>query len=153
VRRSGTRQSGDPGSRGASRSARRPSPAEAGLLDLARSLSALEPGPEALDRALGRLDEAFGPGALLPRQLAEAWLRTRGDKTAALALGWAREQVRRALADVVMGVRPVDPRAGGSASPDLAAWLLLAAAEGESREVGGTVSERLRTVCALLSLP
>jgi hypothetical protein len=164
VRRAGTRRSGDPGSAGSSRSGdpgssgdswagRRPSPAEAGLLDLARSLAASEPGPAALDRALGLLDEAFGPDASLPRLLAETWLHTRGDKTAALALGWAREQVRRALADVVMGVRPEDPRAAAAVSPDFAAWLLLAAAEGESREVGGTVSDRLRAVCALLALP
>jgi hypothetical protein len=130
---------------------RRPSAAETGLLELAQALATPTGSGEreALARALDLLEVAFAPDAPLPRHLAQAWLRTRGDKTAALALGWAREQVRRALADVVRGVR----RRGdldGEVSPGTAAWLLLAAAEGESHEVGGSVSDRLSAVCGLL---
>jgi hypothetical protein len=105
-----------------------------------------------LDRAVGLLDDAFAPGAPLPRQLAQAWLQTRGDKTGELALGWAREQVRRALAEIVEGAG----RGGAPArrvTADAAAWLLLAVAEGEAREVGGTVSDRLTALRGLLSLP
>lgn len=130
---------------------RRPSPAEAGLLELAQALAAPtgSGGRDALAGALVLLEAAFEPGAPLPRLLAQAWLRTRGDKTGALALGWAREQVRRALADVVRGVRQGgDP--GEQVPADAAAWLLLAAAEGESHEVGGSVSDRLSAVCGLL---
>ena len=104
-----------------------------------------------LDRAVGRLDGAFAPGAPLPRQLAQAWLQTRGDKARALALGWAREQVRRALAEIVEGAdRGRNPN--GRVSAETAAWLLLAVAEGESHEVGGTVGDRLAALRALLGL-
>jgi hypothetical protein len=133
---------------------RRPSPAEVGLLELARELGATPAKPgerEALVRALALLEVAFRPGASLPRHLAQAWLRTRGDKTASLALGWAREQVRRALADVVRGLRRPGHR-DEEVPADTAAWLLLAAAEGESHEVGGSVGDRLSMLCALLAL-
>ena len=133
---------------------RRLSPAEAGLLELARALAAIPTASgegDGLARALDLLDRAFGPSSLLPRQLAQAWLQTLGDKTGALALGWAREQVRRALAEVVDAVSPEAGREP-AVPADTAAWLLLAAAEGESHEVGGTVSDRLGAVCALLGL-
>jgi hypothetical protein len=97
------------------------------------------------------LESAFGPRAVLPRQLAQAWLRARGDKTAALALGWAREQVRRALVEIW-------ERQGqfGGATPgvpaEVAAWVLLAVAEAEAHEPGGAVGDRLGAVCTLLGL-
>jgi hypothetical protein len=128
---------------------RRPSPAEAALLELARSLGAGAPESDAVTAMLSRLEQAFAPGAPLPRQLAHAWLRTRGDKTGALALGWAREQVRRALADVLLRQ---DPPAGGRGRglADLTAWLLLAVAEAEAHEPGGAVGDRLRMVLELV---
>jgi hypothetical protein len=119
------------------------------LLALARSLGAIVgAGPDrSLTAALALLEQAFAPGASLPRRLAQAWLRTAGDKTAALALGWAREQVRHALAEAL-------PPEGEMGEPaEVAAWLLLAAAEAEAREPGGTVGDRLRMVCDLLGLP
>ena len=124
---------------------RRPSPGETGLLELARALDVVAAAPspgDTVGEVLTCLAQAFDPGAPLPRQLAQAWLRTRGDKTGALALGWAREQVRRALAEALL-------RAWGpaSATADMAAWVLLAAAEAEAREPGGSVGDRLRTVC------
>jgi hypothetical protein len=101
---------------------------------------------------LSLLESAFGHGAALPRQLAQAWLRTRGDKTAALALGWAREQVRRALAEALLreGQR-AGVRAGVPA--EAAAWLLLAVAEAEAHEPGGTVGDRLTMVSDLFCVP
>jgi hypothetical protein len=97
--------------------------------------------------ALALLEQAFAPGASLPRRLAQAWLRTHGDKTAALALGWAREQVRRALVEALLG------EGERGALAEHAAWLLLATAEAEAREPGGSVGDRLRMVCGLLGLP
>ena len=70
--------------------------AEARLLALARELTEL-PAEATLADVVGRLGGAHGPDAPLPRALAQAWLRGRNDKTAALALAWAREQVRLAL--------------------------------------------------------
>lgn len=142
-------------SRAPAPSARRPSPAETGLLELAQALGRIAQGyPEnrsAFVAVRSLLVSAFGPGAALPRQLAQAWLRTRRDKTAALALGWAREQVRRALVEVWQR----EPGRGGSSADvpaDVAAWLLLAVAEAEAHEPGGTVGDRLGVVCDLLGL-
>src|SRR5207244_6127514 len=70
--------------------------AETRLLALARELAEL-PADATLADVVGRLGGAHGPDAPLPRALAQAWLRGRNDKTAALALAWAREQVRLAL--------------------------------------------------------
>jgi hypothetical protein len=133
---------------------RRPSPAEGGLLDLARSLTEAPTAAaltDGLTEALARLEGAFGEGAFLPRQLAQSWLRIRGDKTAMLALGWAREQVRRALFEVIQrecqrGVIRTD-------APEVLAWLLLAAAEVSAHEPGATVGDRLAIVRDLLCRP
>jgi hypothetical protein len=152
VRASPSRSRTAPRSTATAQRPRRPSPAEASLLDLARALteSATAPAPpDGLTTALSRLESAFGTDAPLPRQLAESWLRTRGDKTAILALGWAREQVRRALTDVVQR-----ERLRGAIRTDIpgeaVAWLLLAAAEASAHEPGGTVGDRLTMVRDLL---
>jgi hypothetical protein len=105
-----------------------------------------------VEAALGLLEEAFGPDSPVPRQLAQAWLRTRGDKTAALALGWAREQVRRALAETLQREWALAGIADAGRA-DLLAWFLLAAAEAEAHEPGGTVGERLRIVRDLIGRP
>jgi len=157
VRRSRSRAAvrARPASRPSSSRPRHPSPAEAALLELAQVLGAIAAAPsegDAVAAVLSRLEQAFGPGAALPRQLAQAWLRTRGDKTRALALGWAREQVRRGLAEALLRKWA---RTGGRAGTlaDTAAWLLLAVAEAEAHEPGGVVGDRLRAVCDLIGRP
>src|SRR3990167_4383645 len=83
----------------------RPTPAERRLLELARALSALgrdaRAGADALRAALERLAGAYAPGGPLTADLHRAWLESRSDKTAALALGGARGQVRLALGGLV----------------------------------------------------
>ncbi len=120
---------------------------EARLLGLARDLAALlaEVAPDGvLNRALARLAEPPGPAAP----------RARGGDSdaegAALALGWAREQARLALRDVVEAAG----RAGAARTdvdPDTLAWLLLAAGEALAREPAGAVPDRLRALRAFLS--
>src|SRR5438093_874053 len=100
------------------RRTRRPSPptaseAERRLLALARELGGL--GRDALPRALRALAAAYAPDAPLSRAVAHAFLATRGDKTGALALAWAREQVRLALQELVEATPP-SARAARAAS-------------------------------------
>ena len=115
--------------------------AERRLLALARELAAL--GAEALPRAVDLLAGAYAPEAPLPRAVRHAWLAGRGDKTATLALAWAREQVRLALEERLIRA----PALGAAAAdPATRAWLLLAAAESIAHEPPAAVADRLRAL-------
>jgi hypothetical protein len=128
-----------------------PSPAELMLLGLARDIDppltssgGARPG---LAVVVERVASAFDPGAPLPRALYQAWADSRADKTRALALAWAREQLRLGIEDVLQAEgRPDTPRA--IPGPTLA-WLLLAAFESLAHEPAAAVSDRVR---ALLDL-
>jgi hypothetical protein len=119
--------------------------AETQLLALARALAAL---PEQADvaAALRVLAAAHAPEAPLPRAMAQAWLRGGEDKTAALALAWAREQVRLALEERLLRA---PARGAVAADPATRAWLLLAAAESIAREPPGAAADRLRALLEL----
>lgn len=94
---------------------------------------------------------AFTDGAL-PAALFDAWLRSRGDTTAMLALAWAREQVRLGLRDVL-----VREASAGSAREDLPvdtlAWLLLAGCEAAAHELPEAADDRLVLLLDLVRLP
>jgi len=121
----------------------RPTAAETRLLGLARELTGLP-----LDAALERLVAAWAPGATLPRDAARAFIESRGDKTAALALAWAREQVRLALEEILAAAsRP--ERARAAPDPETRAWLLLAACESVSLEPPAAAADRLRAILEL----
>ena len=125
---------------------KKPVEAETRLLALAREVAAL-PRDDALAAALRALAGAHAPDGATPRAVYGAWLASRGDKTAALALAWAREQVRLALQETIERARRpsrVD------VAPDTLAWLLLAACESLAHEPPSAVADRLR---ALLLLP
>lgn len=131
---------------------RLPLPAEPLLLELARTLDALAREPserDVLPAALGRLEEAYGPHAKLPRALVQSWLRTRSDKTTALALAWAREQVRLALLAVVQREAGRE-RVRTDLSPDAMAWLLLAGGEAMAHEPAGAAPDRTAMLLDLL---
>jgi hypothetical protein len=134
------------------RRARRPSPpprpseAERRLLALARELGGF--GADPLPRALRALAAAYAPDAPLPRDAARAFLATRGDKTGALALAYAREQVRVALQEV-LETTPPSARGGLPTGPETLAWLLLAGAEALAQEVPSAVADRLKALAAL----
>jgi len=119
--------------------------AEARLLALARELAEL-PAEATLADVVGRLGGAHGPDAPLPRALAQAWLRGRNDKTAALALAWAREQVRLALEERLIRA---PARGAVAADPATRAWLLLAAAESIAHEPPAAAADRLRALLEL----
>ena len=130
---------------------RRPAPAraprttaaEAQLLRLARDLTGLP-----LASALEKLAAAWAPGAPLPRDVAKAFLQSRGDKTAALALAWAREQVRLALEETVAAAARRERRRI-EADPDTLAWLLVAACESIAHEPPSAVADRVRAILEL----
>ena len=130
--------------------------AERLLLDLARDISAragaLDHEPDikaALETIVTALGSAYAPDAALATALREDWLRGRGDKTARLALAWAREQVRLALSEVLqhaLAMRAM--RADGDV--DTLAWLWLAACEALAHEPLSAAGDRAHALLAFL---
>lgn len=121
--------------------------AERRLLEIARHLTDLGREPEALPRALRILADAHAPDGALPGVFFAAWAQSRDDKTAALALAWAREQVRLALQELVERGPRLPPRR--APSPETLAWLLLAGTEAICQEPPSAVADRLRALLEL----
>lgn len=128
------------------RSAVKTSEAETRLLGLARELETL--GADALPRAVRTLAAAYAPEGMLPKAIHRAWLATRDDKTAALALAWAREQLRLALQEVIEATPP-SARGALPLAAETLAWLLLAACESLAHEPPSAVADRLRLLLEL----
>ena len=120
--------------------------AEALLLALARDLAAhAPPSGDVVGPIVDRLVTAYAPDAPLATAMREDWLRGRDDKTARLALAWAREHLRLGLVDVLERVRP--PRA---LDADTLAWLWLAACEALAHEPVSAVVDRAHALAAFL---
>ena len=121
-----------------------PTRAETLLLSLAKDLAGCP-----LDKALPALAGAFAEeSAELPRELFAAWIKSRHEKTASLALSWAREQLRLSLEETIAR-SPTPPAAPPALTPDTLAWLLLAACESIAYEPPSAVADRVRTVLEL----
>jgi len=122
------------------------------LLELAQEIAELARdggGSQALSAALLKLAAAYGPSAPLPREVFHAWVRSRNDKTATLALAWAREQVRLGLQEVVeRTLRGARGRVDVDA--ETLAWFLLAGCEAISYEPPSAVADRLRALLQLI---
>jgi hypothetical protein len=130
----------------------RPTPAEMRLLELAQEIAALArdgDGPAELSRALTTLAAAYAPSAPLPHLVFHAWVRSRNDKTATLALAWAREQVRLGLQEVVERALKTG-RGRVDVEPETIAWLLLAGCEALAQEPPSAVADRLRALLQLI---
>ena len=132
----------------------RPSPAESALLALSRTLTALD-RPENSARvtvttALDVLAIAFQPGASLPRALAQARNAALADEARALAIAWAREQLRLSLGEIFERAA-----SAGALKPmlpvDSLAWLVLAACEALADEHPHAAPDRLRLVADWLT--
>src|SRR2546429_2327775 len=121
----------------------RPTPAERRLLSLAREIARLP-----LAAALETLAAAWAPGGPLLHGVAEAWIRGRSNKTAALALAWAREQVRLSLQEIIEAM-PRNKRGRIEAMPDTLAWVLLAGCEAIAHEPPSAVADRVRALLEL----
>ena len=123
-----------------------PSDAERRLLALAREMEGL--GADALPGALRALAEAYAPDGELPAAVQRAWLAARADKTASLALAWAREQLRLGLQGVIEATPP-SARGVLPLPADTLAWLLLAACESLAHEPPSAAADRLRLLLQL----
>jgi hypothetical protein len=129
----------------------RPAPAELLLLELAKELVELTRDAEparALSLPLQKLAAAYGPSESLPHEVFRAWVRSRNDKTAALALSWAREQVRLGLQEIVERARGARSRV--ELDSETFAWLLLAACEAIAQEPPSAVPDRVRALTQLI---
>jgi hypothetical protein len=126
-----------------------PSRAEMLLLDLARSVSARAaeasqmPDVTALAETIAA---AYAPEA----PLTEALRDTVADKTAQLALGWAREHVRLALMEIVESARAARVMRTDTDAETLA-WLWLAACESLAHETPTAVADRVHALTAFLT--
>jgi hypothetical protein len=123
-----------------------PTDAERRLLALAREMEGL--GADALPRALHALAAAYAPDGELPAAVHRAWLAARTDKTATLALAWAREQLRLGLQGVIEATPPSARGVLGLPAETLA-WLLLAACESLAHEPPSAAADRLRLLLRL----
>jgi len=121
----------------------RPTPAEKRLLGLAREIVRLP-----LAAALETLAAAWAPGGPLLYDVATAWTESRGNKTSALALAWAREQVRLSLQEIIEAT-PKDKRGRIDATPGTLAWVLLAACEALAHEPPSAVADRVHALLEL----
>jgi len=119
--------------------------AESALLALAREL-ATPPAATDLAAALQHLSGAHAPDAPLPRAVARAWIEGRQDKTTALRLAWAREQVRLALEEILTRALRRGPLTGPA---ETRAWLLLAAAESIAQEPPAAAADRVKLILEL----
>jgi hypothetical protein len=130
--------------------------AENDLLDLARSLADAARAPasngKAMEVALLRLEAAFAGGGDLPRRYFRSWLRMWNDKTATLALAWAREQVRRGVGEVLERER-LQGRVRSDVSPETLSWLVLAASEAMAHEPLGASRDRIAMLLEFLRPP
>jgi len=120
----------------------RPTRAETLLLTLAKDLAGAP-----LDGALRRLADAFAPTADLPGEVYAAWVKSRREKTASLALSWAREQLRLSLEEIIARAQRARPTLG--LAPDTLAWLLLAGCEAIAHEPPSAVADRVRAMLEL----
>jgi hypothetical protein len=124
--------------------------AETLLLELARQLSARTADTSDLAPISEWMAATYAPDAPLARALREDLLRKRDDKTARLALAWAREQVRLAFLELLQRARAARClRADGDV--ETLAWLWLAACEALAHEPPGAVPDRIHALTAFLS--
>jgi hypothetical protein len=122
--------------------------AETLLLDFARELGASTEVPD-LAATIERVAAAYAEGMPLVRALHEDLLREDEDKTARLALAWAREQVRLAFLDLLQRARTAG-RLRADVDVETLAWLWLAACEALAHEPPGAVPDRVHALAIFL---
>jgi hypothetical protein len=124
----------------------KPSAAELQLLALAREVAGLD--GDAWPRAVHAVAAAYASDGELPRAVHRAWLASRGDKTATLALAWAREQLRLGLEGVIAATPP-SARGVLALPAETLAWLVLAACEALAYEPPSAAPDRVRLLLEL----
>ena len=123
--------------------------AERVTLELARGIAtiAAEPPPPSttLRAALTQMTTAYASQAAV---FFDAWKRARTDKRAALALGWAREQLRLAVVEL-LGRDAKAGRLRTEASHDALAWIIVALGESAVADTTDAV-ERIDALTVVL---
>jgi hypothetical protein len=124
------------------------------VLALARALTAVT-APEsspgvAVSTALDMLAVAFQAGAALPRALAHARNAALRDEARALALAWAREQLRLSLGEILARAAAAGEVKVALPAESLA-WLVLAACEALADEPPQAAPDRLRLLAGWLT--
>jgi hypothetical protein len=127
--------------------------AETLLLALARAVSERvadrAPAPD-VAALVETLAAAYAPGAPLEAALRATPRPGAGDKSAELALGFAREQVRLAMLEVVESGRAAHLVRRDTDAETLA-WLWLAACESLAHEPPPAVPDRVQALTAFLT--
>ena len=100
--------------------------------------------------ALDALGSAFDTGAPLPRSLAHARHVAFRDSTRALALAWAREQLRLSLGEILARAAAAGELKLTLPAESLA-WLVLAACEALADEPRGAAPDRLKLLAEWLT--
>ncbi|HMH53296.1 MAG TPA: hypothetical protein VK548_23870 [Candidatus Acidoferrum sp.] len=100
--------------------------------------------------ALDMLAGAFEADAPLPRALAHARSAGLRDHTRALALAWAREQLRLSLGEILARAAAAG-EVRVTLSADSLAWLVLAGCEALADEPRGAAPDRLRLLAEWLT--
>ena len=121
------------------------------MLELARSLAKRTVAHTTdLTAIIEATATAYAPGGSLAIAFRTEWLGTTNNKTAQLALAWAREQVRLALAEILARARGERVlRAAGDT--DTLAWLWLAACEALAQEPASAVPDRVHALVSFLT--
>jgi hypothetical protein len=121
--------------------------AEERLLALARALAEIPQRTAdargALAASIEHLARAWQPEQPLPGSMFDAWRDARGDKTRALSLAFAREQVTLGVHEILEAALRAGHLRDDMGLDDLA-WLVTAACE--SLAHGGDSTERARTL-------
>ncbi len=124
------------------------------LLRLARTIADVRAadGPGRLQAALEQLAAAYGHDTEVPALLFETWLERRRhgrlDKTRALAVAWAREQVRLALQEL-LEEESARGRIRADVTAESLAWMLLVGCEALAHEPPGSAPDKVRLLLAL----
>jgi hypothetical protein len=122
------------------------------VLALAQRIAAIaaEPEPPATSwrAALELIVTAHAADGRLAPALIETWQRVRTDKRATLALGWAREQLRLAVADVLAREAKAR-RLRGDVPLDALAWVVVAASESAVHEAPASLGDRVDALLAV----
>jgi hypothetical protein len=132
------------------------SEAERGLLALAQRVSAIatehDPVATSLRTAVEMLLTACIGTGPLGIALLDGWRAGRTDERAALALAWAREQLRLAIAELLARELAAE-RLRPDAPLDALAWTFLIAAEASVHELPGSATDRVDALLALAERP
>lgn len=115
-----------------------PSAEERRLLALARRLTELGAAP------------GVGPAQALRALVPDRGPATAADKTRTLAVGWAREQARLALEDLLARAAPRGRAAAPAVPLPLLTWLLVAATGAFATEPAEALGERLAALAERL---